>query len=341
MHRRSAATTSIATALISAVLLSNNNSLAFVPRGSAIGRTGQSIDLPQRAKGPRQYASKIESGECEEFFDYVLNSHQDLQKERSNLKRQLLDAADAYKTKEMTGELLENTMAADGTKGKETERGYVTRLLSRIVKKIRRKQNPTTAPESKNILSKQKFRTTKLDTGKDGEAVIALANQLIELNPTPVPTLGFRGYEGGIPNESKLNGLWKLRFTTAADATFSESPKRGKSTTSQEIDTTKGTFTNIVDFERGKLEGFRVVVNGEPVSEDEVDLSFSKVVLLRKSRFPRLLGRLSFPLPSKLIRRLSSGKDARGPFLKFLYLDDDLRIHKSGTGNLFIQSRIH
>ena len=103
-----------------------------------------------------------------------------------------------------------------------------------------------------------------------------------------------------------LAGNWKLRFTTAADASFSASNKRGRVTTSQVVDADEGTFTNVVDFKKGKLKGFRVVVAGAPVSPTDVDLTFRAVEIDRRSRFPRLFGRLKFRLPSRLIWRLAA-----------------------------------
>ena len=175
-----------------------------------------------------------------------------------------------------------------------------------------------------------------------------MAEQLSLLNPTPIPTLGFKHYGGALPSESKLGGIWKLRFTTAADASFPNSAKRGVATTSQVIDATEGTLTNVVDFEKGKLKGFRVVVEGEPVSETTMRLSFKKVKILRQSRFPRLFGEITIHLPSRLIRWLGSTRkegeladDSNlGPYLQLRYLDDNLRMHTTNTGNWFIQTRL-
>ena len=114
---------------------------------------------------------------------------------------------------------------------------------------------------------------------------------------------------------------------------------------------TDGTLTNVVDFEKGKLKGFRVVVEGEPISETTMRLSFKKLKLLRKSRFPRLFGEITIRLPSRLIRWLgSSSKNGEkevvdgisniGPYLQLRYLDDNLRMHTTNTGNWFIQTRL-
>jgi hypothetical protein len=65
--------------------------------------------------------------------------------------------------------------------------------------------------------------------------VVEISEQLSLLNPTPMPALGFRfkSCGGASPSESKLGGSWKLRFTTAADASFPTTEKRGVVSTSQ------------------------------------------------------------------------------------------------------------
>ena len=296
------------------------------------------------------YASSLPPEVHESTLSF-LQTDQVLQKKRQKLKRRLLDAADEYKIQRQIDDLFQEQMAAgsekniykESTCSNQQRDGYsVTRLLKRIVSKIVGKTNRRNKKKKKNksVISTDKFRQKTLDIGDDGRAILDLAEELIKLNPTPNPTYGFRGYDGGHPADCKLGGKWKLRFTTAADASFDKNDKRGKISTSQDIDCEGGTLTNVVDFEQGKLEGFRVVVEGTPVSDNEIDLSFRKVNILRKSRFPKLFGKLSFRLPSRLLRRLNEDKDKRGPYLTIKYLDDDLRIHQSGSGNWFIQSRV-
>mmetsp|Transcript_23576 Transcript_23576/g.51123 ORF Transcript_23576/g.51123 Transcript_23576/m.51123 type:complete len:364 (+) Transcript_23576:74-1165(+) len=352
-HQRMPAPTS---AFVVAIVLSFSfiaQTKAFIPIASRpITAQLNPVTAATRSKVP--CASSIEPEVHESAINF-LQSSPELNKKRNDLKERLLNSADSFKEAQIALEKENDPAAAAESAGgeepaSENDDRYVFRLVKKIVSKISRRKSKskskdgktamTSATTSKSILSRDKFRTEKLDTGEEGNAVMALAEELVKLNPTPVPTYGFGGYNDGSPSDCKLGGQWKLRFTTAADATFSESPKRGKTSTSQEIDCAKGTLTNVVDFERGKLDGFRVVVAGEAVSDKEIDLTFRKVEILRKSRFPKLFGKLSFRLPSKLIRRLSSDKDKRGPYLTLLYLDDDLRIHRSGTGNLFVQSRI-
>jgi hypothetical protein len=69
--------------------------------------------------------------------------------------------------------------------------------------------------------------------GAISNRVVEIAEQLSLLNPTPMPALGFKSCGGASPSESKLGGSWKLRFTTAADASFPTTEKRGVVSTSQ------------------------------------------------------------------------------------------------------------
>lgn len=280
---------------------------------------------------------------------------------REELKSRLLKLADDYTSMKARGDKLALQAKEFDEQTAQHKKGYVMNLLGKIVNKVRRKAKNTQdesaiekLTKSDGILTSDSFRQMKLDVGTAGDKIIELAEQLALLNPTPIPTLGFKQY-GGVPSsESKLSGRWKLRFTTAADASFSESKVRGVATTSQVIDTEKGTLTNVVDFEKGKLKGFRVVVAGTPTSNTDIDLSFKKVKLLRESRFPRLFGEVSIWLPSRLIRWLASRKSEgtavdndegsnskrSGPYLQLRYLDDDFRMHTTDSGNWFIQSRL-
>ena len=313
----------------------------------------------------------------QKFQSIIENSSDDtVQLLRDELKSRLLSAVDEYNTMRA----LEEEAAAATIKAKEEaeeetnkeDRGYVIRLLHRIVRKLSKsKKKNTTATtneddttkqqsQSKGILTSDSFRQETLNVGPTGQQVIELAEQLSLLNPTSIPTLGFKQYKVGDDTDttstqsSKLDGNWKLRFTTASDASFPKSTKRGVTTTSQVIDTEKGTFTNAIQFEKGKLNGFEVVVQGEPLSDTDIGLSFKKVNILRKSRFTKLFGKITIRLPSRLIRLLASknkkvednsstgegGSIRRGPYLRLRYVDDDLRMHTTDSGNWFIQTRL-
>ena len=320
------------------------------------------VPLPPGRHGvaPRGHSFRVSSALSEvdrldaaTFHDRIDVADDTVRRLREELKARLLAAAgdfQAAKTREEESALASRRDADEATAAEgDANRGYVIRLLHKIVRKISRRNEGARKRRDKSgqsgVLTSDSFRQAKLDVGAARDTVVALAEQLALLNPTPSPTRGFRGYGGSLPSESMLAGNWKLRFTTAADASFYASDKRGRVTTSQVVDADEGTFTNVVDFEKGKLKGFRVVVAGAPVSPTDVDLTFRAVEIDRRSRFPRLFGRLKFRLPSRLIRRLaatnkSDEEKGRGPYLRLRYLDGELRMHTTDSGNWFIQTRI-
>ena len=176
------------------------------------------------------------------------------------------------------------------------------------------------------------------------DETIRLIEALADRNPTPRPFEGWRTFDG-----CGLEGTWKLRFTTGADATFRPSNKTGTPETYQRIDTRKGLFFNCVDFANpeAKLEGFRVVVKGKALSATEVQLIFKRVRLLRRSRLPPLRT-LVVPLPPGWLLRgvarwASRGKaqlSERGAGFTMLYLDEELRMHKTFDGVNFSTPRV-
>jgi hypothetical protein len=323
-----------------------SSALAFVTPSSRLA--------PHHGGATRLKMSSLSEPDTAKFNNLIYASDDTVHLLREELKKRLLNAADdlkSMKTKE--DEIARKAIAIDEESSmakQEQSRWYVFRLLNRIISKILRKKSKNNGrqkslSQSQGILTSDSFRQIKLDLGAAGDRVIQLAEQLSLLNPTPFPTLGFKQYGGAPPEESKLAGTWKLRFTTAADASFPESEKRGVATTSQVIDAKEGTLTNVVDFEKGKLKGFRVVVAGEPTSITDIDLSFKAVKIFRQSRFPRLFGQFTIRLPSRLIRWLASRNKAaeersKGPYLQLRYLDENLRMHTTDSGNWFIQTRL-
>ena len=150
-----------------------------------------------------------------------------------------------------------------------------------------------------------------------------------------------------------------MRFTTASDATFKPG-RRGPATTLQYVNTTIGTFTNIIEFRenKGKVKGFQVVVEGKPVNDKRINLTFRRVIIDRRSRVG--LNRIVIPLPNfNFLQRFSRKKNLpeevsqeinvdtstkkrrEGPHFNMLYLDDEMRIHKTGEGNYFVQTRLY
>ena len=123
------------------------------------------------------------------------------------------------------------------------------------------------------------------------KTIIEEINNFIKYNPTNNPTNNW-----GNTSESPLDGLWKLRFTNAPDATFKPG-KRGPATTMQYANSTSGIFTNIIEYKEnnGKLKSINVIVQGVVRTNTTIDLSFDKVVINRRSRVG--LNKLTIPLP--------------------------------------------
>jgi hypothetical protein len=175
------------------------------------------------------------------------------------------------------------------------------------------------------------------------ERTIDLIEALAAQNPTASPFAKWRATDA---DACPLDGMWTLQFTTGADATFRKTERTGSATTYQQIDAARGFFVNCVDFdsEDAKLRGFRVYVAGRPLSDTEVRLKFRAVKLLRRSRF---LPTIVIPLPpswllrgiAKLASRGKAKLSDRGAGFEMLYLDADLRMHKTFDGQYFVQTR--
>lgn len=239
---------------------------------------------------------------------------------RFDLKRELLVAADEFK------DLQKDMFAAKAIEKSEKKRRDDERLGG--------------------LFGASSLAAIEVDLGDKGQQVIDLAERLSEFNPTSIPNYGWKGYGNGSPSECLLDGTWKLRFTTGKDATFAESPIRGKATTSQVVSASDGTLINTVDFEKGKVTGFQVLVEGTATSNDEMNLFFKQIIIRRKSRFPQVFGKITILLPSfKFLSAIakfgSKGKSqSKGAGFQIRYIDNDMRMHKTRDGIWFIQTRI-
>ena len=189
----------------------------------------------------------------------------------------------------------------------------------------------------------------KITLDKLEQEVIEIVRELAKYNPTPLP---MENWKNGPGHECKLDGLWKLRFTTAADATFKPG-KRGPVTTTQQVNATIGSITNVLEFKenKGTVRSFNVVVEGVQETDNFMGLIFKKIVVIREPRrwiAKKLFSKLTFLLPDfSLLDRFTGVKGKEGqrnstrPGFEILYLDDDLRIHNTTQGKIFIQSRLY
>jgi len=201
----------------------------------------------------------------------------------------------------------------------------------------------------RNLASDGTFYRISTDLGKAADRVIELANKLGPFSPEAPPLEHFGTPRGA---ECLLHGTWKLQFTTAADATFSRNTSRGDAEVSNIVDAIRGIVTNCIDFKASPdddvpaCEQLRVRLSASAESGSRVALVF-RLVKARLTRFFGLsLGRrrltLTLPVPGPLISRIISFFTRRPPpkpYFDIIYLDHELRVHRTGEGNLFVQKK--
>eukprot|EP00929_Paragymnodinium_shiwhaense_P015580 TRINITY_DN123696_c0_g1_i1.p1 TRINITY_DN123696_c0_g1~~TRINITY_DN123696_c0_g1_i1.p1 ORF type:complete len:345 (-),score=40.93 TRINITY_DN123696_c0_g1_i1:182-1216(-) len=207
----------------------------------------------------------------------------------------------------------------------------------------------TRAP--RNLAAGGAFYKISDELGQAADNVFALVEKLTEASSLAAKATSDLGTKSG--SACPLHGQWKLLFTTAADASFSKNSSRGDAQASNIVDGVEGTVTNIIDFkpsEDGKppvLEQLRVRIAATALSESEVGLQF-KYVKARVTKFfgLPLFGRrltLTLPVPGPFLTSIICFFTRKKPpkaFFKVLYLDENLRIHRTGEGNLFVQQRM-
>jgi hypothetical protein len=173
-------------------------------------------------------------------------------------------------------------------------------------------------------------------------------------NPIEAPTRYLGNKNRGA--ECPLQGAWKLLFTTAADASFSKNSTRGDATAQNIVDASRGRITNVIDFKKRAdgsdpiLKQLNVVIKATAESDARVALKFRYAkAVLTKFFFLPVRWSLYIPVPAPFITRLIvffyrifRRKLAKAPpkaYFDVVYLDEDLRIHKTGEDNLFVQVR--
>jgi hypothetical protein len=206
---------------------------------------------------------------------------------------------------------------------------------------------------------------------KDETAVLTLVDQLAEFNPTKCPTLGLQGYKTTSSSNVKppLNGKWRLLFTNAKDAEaparteknkkgepFGDAVKSGVDVrTGQRIDAAKGECVNFIqlgsnnnsldDAKKLPFDRLDITIQMTPLTDTRVRLDFLKGrVQNPNAPLPALRDfRFSFPPAAfgDFLARLR-GKDPNiepPAFFDVLYVDNDLRAHRTGEGKIFVQQR--
>jgi len=218
------------------------------------------------------------------------------------------------------------------------------------------------------------FYTVSKRVGEAADEIFYIVDDLSKVNPTKEATEGFEGATSSSGEEvmqSKstsppLDGTWQLLFSTAADANFSRDSKRGDAMAMNIVDAKKGKITNVIRFapkDDGTpkaVDELRVKLSAKAEGPNRIDLTFKYVaVKLTKLLFIPIRWTLYIPVPSPMISKFiiffsnlknrllfwrknnenSKSRSLPKAFFDILYLDKNLRVHKTGEDNIFIQAR--
>ena len=88
----------------------------------------------------------------------------------------------------------------------------------------------TNESTKQGLFGAESFKDLKIKQNELSQKIIDKINEIEKYNPTVEPFKNWNEPIQTITDESPLSGLWKLRFTTAADATFKPN-KRGEAVT--------------------------------------------------------------------------------------------------------------
>mmetsp|Transcript_15486 Transcript_15486/g.22540 ORF Transcript_15486/g.22540 Transcript_15486/m.22540 type:complete len:273 (+) Transcript_15486:86-904(+) len=208
---------------------------------------------------------------------------------------------------------------------------------------------------------------------KNESLVLSLVDELALLNPTPIPTLGMMGY--GLDDTTSngsivapLEGKWKLLYTNARDAeapartqkdssdeTFGESVAEGiEVKTGQRIDASSGNCINYIQLDGEESENnnkkrpfdlLEITIKMTPMNEKRIRLDFIKGRALNDNAPLEFLKDFTFNFPPPAfgdllarIRGLDPSVDPQAYF-DILYIDDEVRAHRTGEGKIFVQKR--
>lgn len=197
---------------------------------------------------------------------------------------------------------------------------------------------------------------------KDESRVVALVDQLSQLNPTECPTFGLAGFEGGEGANAPLNGPWRLLFTNAKDA---EAPARAEKTsregeskgiadgaevtTGQRIDAAKGECVNFIRFEgddsNRPFDELEITIKMTPLTQSRVRLDFLRGRAMNERAPVQFLRNFTFSFPPAFVgdtlTRLKGRDPTKDPpaYFDVLYIDNQIRAHRTGEGKIFVQIR--
>ncbi len=230
-------------------------------------------------------------------------------------------------------------------------------------------RKPETQPASRNFLLASMQRADlkrKLIVAaerKDELTVLSLVEQLAGFNPTKCPTVGLMGYKDS--TKAPLNGKWRLLFTNARDAEAPARTEKNKSQepfgdavasgvqvkTGQRIDARKGECVNFIQLSSASndaklpFDRLDITIRMTPLTDSRVRLDFlNGRVQNPNAPLPALRDfRFQFPpaaVGDFLVRLRGKNPKIEPPaYFDVLYIDNDLRAHRTGEGKIFVQQR--
>lgn len=201
---------------------------------------------------------------------------------------------------------------------------------------------------------------------KDETSVLSLVDQLAEVNPTECPTLGLQGYKSSSSNfKAPLNGKWRLLYTNARDAEAparTEKNKKGEPfgdavasgvevRTGQRIDAAKGECVNFIQLGRSSedtkvpFDRLDITIQMTPLTDTRVRLDFLKGRVQNPNAPIAALRDFRFQFPPAAVGDFLARIRGKDPsieppaFFDVLYIDNEIRAHRTGEGKIFVQQR--
>lgn len=226
----------------------------------------------------------------------------------------------------------------------------------------------------RNDLKRKLISATK-QKEKDESLIFSLVEELSKFNPTDCPTQGLAGYNDevgrGGKKSSPLDGSWRLLYTNAKDAEapartekdssekFGDTVKSGiEVSTGQVIDAMKGECVNFIALEgtsgdddddesnnKKPFDRLEITIKMTPLNDTRVRLDFLRGRALNSNAPFSFLCDFTFSFPPAVVGDILAtirGKDFRvepQAYFDILYIDDQLRAHRTGEGKIFIQER--
>lgn len=223
--------------------------------------------------------------------------------------------------------------------------------------------NPFAVPMAQFKRSNLKKQLIKAANDKDEAAVLGLVEELAPLNPNPFGTYGLGGYGGGSASDAPLDGEWRLLFTNARDAEAPAKTQKGagvdeagdgrtvaegvRITTGQRIDASTGKCLNYINAtgEKRPFDSLQITIQMTPLSPSRVRLDFQSGRAQNDNALLPFLKDVSFGFPPAFVGDVLARVRGKDPeveppaYFDVLYIDGDIRAHKTGEGKIFVQAR--